>query len=102
MPSTITLRAYDGRPSQPEGLYQNVPIELAGKSVLIDVEVVDAPRDYNIILGRSFMYAMKVNASSVFHMMRFPHNGKIITLDQLIYYDLKPQSNPDNVLPTLG
>lgn len=27
VPSTITLRAYDGCPSQPEGLYQNVPIE---------------------------------------------------------------------------
>lgn len=42
MPSTISLRAYDGHPSQPQGLYQNVPIKLVGKMVLIDVEVMDA------------------------------------------------------------
>lgn len=45
VPSMITLRSYDGRPSQPQGLYKNVPIKLAGKTVLIDVEVVDAPLD---------------------------------------------------------
>jgi hypothetical protein len=72
VPSTITLRAYDGRPSQPEGLDKNVSIELAGKTVLIDVEVVDALLDYNILLERSDLYAMKAVASSVFCMMMFP------------------------------
>jgi hypothetical protein len=43
LPSAITLRAYDGRPSSPEGLFQNVPIELGGKTILIDIEVIDAP-----------------------------------------------------------
>jgi hypothetical protein len=31
IPSAITLRAYDGRPSSPEGLFQNVPIELRAR-----------------------------------------------------------------------
>ena len=75
-PSTITLRAYDGFLSQPEGLYQNVPIELEGKMVLIDIKVVDAPLDYNILLGRSYMYAMKAVSSLVFRTMMFPHAGK--------------------------
>jgi hypothetical protein len=26
LPSAITLQAYDGRPSSPEGLFQNVPV----------------------------------------------------------------------------
>ena len=50
-PSDITLRAYDGRPSTLVGLYQNVPVYLAGKMVLIDIEVLDAHLDYNILLG---------------------------------------------------
>jgi hypothetical protein len=66
IPSTITLRAYDGQPSSPEGLFQNVPIELGGKTILIDIEVIDAPLDYNILFGRSYMYTMKEVASSVF------------------------------------
>ena len=102
VPSIITLRAYDGQFSQPEGLYKNVPIELASKMVFIDVEVVDAPVGYNILLGLSYMYPMKAIALAVFHIMMFPHNGKIVPLDQLTYYDPKPQTNLDNVMPTLG
>jgi hypothetical protein len=32
LPSAITLRAYDGRSASPEGIFQNVPIELGGKN----------------------------------------------------------------------
>jgi hypothetical protein len=31
VPSTITLRDYDGRPSSLEGLFQNFLVELGGK-----------------------------------------------------------------------
>jgi hypothetical protein len=99
VPSAITLRAYDGRPSSPEGLFQNVPIELGGKTILIDIEVIDAPLDYNILFGRSYMYAMKAVASSVFRTMMFPHNGKIITIDQLTHYEPNHSTNIDNILP---
>jgi hypothetical protein len=77
IPSTIMLRAYDGHPSQPEGLYQNVLVELGGKMILIDIEFIDAQLDYNILFGRSYMYAMQVVASSVFRTMLFPTMGKL-------------------------
>nr|KUM45357.1 hypothetical protein ABT39_MTgene3430 [Picea glauca] len=48
------------------------------------------------------MYAMKVIASIVYRIMMFPHNGKIITIDQLTYYDPKSRLNLDHVLPTLS
>jgi hypothetical protein len=99
IPSAITLRAYDGRQSSPEGLFQNVPIELGGKTILIDIEVIDAPLNYNIFFGRSYMYAMKAVASSIFRTMMFPHNGKIITIDQVPHYKPNPSSNIDNILP---
>jgi hypothetical protein len=99
VPSTITLRAYDGRPTSSEGLCQNVPIELGGKTILIDIEVIDAPLDYNILFGRNYMYAMKAVASSVFRTMMFPHNGKIVTIDQLTHYEPNHSANIDNILP---
>jgi len=86
-PSAISLEAYDGRPSKPQGLYQNVPVKLGGKKVYIDIEVIDAPLDYNIILGRSFMYAMNAVASSVFHLLMFPLDGRVVTIDQLTFYE---------------
>ena len=41
-------------------------IKLAGKEVSIEVEVTDAPLDYNFLLGRSWTYAMSAIASVVF------------------------------------
>jgi hypothetical protein len=51
IPSTITLRAYDGRPSQPKVSFQNIPVEKGGKTILIDIEVIDSQLDYNIFFG---------------------------------------------------
>jgi hypothetical protein len=45
------------------------------------------------------MYAMKAVASSVFRTMMFPHNGKIITIDQVSHYEPNPSANIDNILP---
>jgi hypothetical protein len=101
IPSAITLRAYDGRPSSPEGFFQNVPVELRGKTILIDIEVINAPLDYNILFGRSYMYAMKEVASSIFWSMMFPHNGKIVTIDQVSHYEPNPSANIDNILPLI-
>ena len=58
---------------------------MGGKIVSIQVEVVDAPLDYNLLLGRNWFYSMIVVVFSVFHMLQFPHEGKIVTIDQLHY-----------------
>jgi hypothetical protein len=95
------LRAYDGRPSSPEGLFQNVHIELGGKTILINIEVIDARLDYNILLGHTYMYAMKAIASSVFQTIMFPHNGNIVTIDQVTHYEPNPSASLDNILPLI-
>jgi hypothetical protein len=83
--SPTMLRAFDGRGFHPHGLLQSLAVQLGGKTVSVDVEVVDAPLDYNLLLGRSWFYAMTVVASSVFRCVQFPHQGKIVTIDQLDY-----------------
>ena len=49
----------------------------------VEVEVIEAPLDYNLILGRSWNYAMSVIASTIFWVVVFPHEGKLVTIDQL-------------------
>jgi hypothetical protein len=46
------LRAFDGRGFHPHGILQSLAIQLGGKTVSVDVEVVYAPLDYNLLLGR--------------------------------------------------
>jgi len=48
------------------------------------------------------MYTMKVITSFVFHLMMFPHEGKVVTLYQLTYYEPQPATNVDNVFPIVG
>lgn len=101
MPSLMTLRAYEDHPSQPQGIFQDVPLELIGNTILIDIEVVDAQVGYNIILGHIDMYSMKGIASNNFYFMISPHEGEIVTIDQLTYYDTKPSSALNNVFPVV-
>jgi hypothetical protein len=79
--SPMMLRTFDGRGFHPHGLLQSLPIQLDGKTVIVDVEVVDTPLDYNLLLGRSWFYSMNVIASSVFRCVQFPHQGKIVIVD---------------------
>ena len=58
-PSTSTLWAYDGHPTKYQGILPHIPITLAEKIVLIDIEVGNAKLDYKLLLGRSYMYTMK-------------------------------------------
>ena len=44
---------------------------------------------------------MRAVASTVFHLMMFPHEGKIVTVDQLTYHDLQGLTTPANVIPTI-
>ena len=80
-PSSITLRAYDVHPTKSQGILPHFPITLAGKTVLIEIEVFNTQLDYNLLLGRSYMYAMRVVASTIFHLMMFSHKGKIMMVD---------------------
>ena len=51
--SPTTLKAFDGRGFHPYGLLLAIHIELGGKLVSIHIEVIDAPLDYNLLLGRN-------------------------------------------------
>ena len=52
-PSHTISKAFDGNSFPPHGVVTAFPIELGGKIVQVDVEVVDAPIYYNLLLGRN-------------------------------------------------
>ena len=51
----------------------------------VEVEVIDAPMDYNLLLGRSWTYTMCAIPSVIFLVVLFPHEGNLVTLDQLSF-----------------
>jgi hypothetical protein len=92
-PSPTLLTVFDGRSFRPHGIIPSFPVQLGGKTVCVEVEVVDAPIYYNLLLGRSWTYSMQAVVATVFRVLLFPHEGRIVTIDQLSF------SQP---YPTLG
>ena len=60
----MRLKAFDGRTYKPCGIINNLHVEIGGKIVNIDVEVVDGPLEYNILLRRPWVYAMTAIVST--------------------------------------
>ena len=76
--SPIVLKAFDGHVFKTHGILTALPIEIGGKIISIDAEVIDVALDYNLLLGSTWFYVMKVVASTIFRLLHFPHQGKIL------------------------
>jgi hypothetical protein len=85
--SQNTLKSFNNSDFKPYGVLPSLPITLEGKMVQVEVKVFDAPLDYNILLGRSWIDSMHVVVSTLFHVVRFPHQEKVITIDQLAFFN---------------
>jgi hypothetical protein len=51
--SPTMLTTFDSHYFHPHGILPAFPVQLGGKTVEVDVEVVDAPLEYNLLLGRN-------------------------------------------------
>jgi hypothetical protein len=68
-----TLKAFNGSGFKPYGVLPSLSITLEGKSVNVEVEVFDAPLDYNLLLGRRWIDSMHAVVSTLFRVVHFPH-----------------------------
>jgi hypothetical protein len=84
-PVTQNLLDFNRRTSQPLGILPQFPVTLGGKIVFIDVMVVRDPLDFTLLLGLDYVYAMKDIVSTLFCVIYFPQNGRIVTIDQLSF-----------------
>jgi hypothetical protein len=58
----------------------------------IEVEVFSASLDYNILLGMSWTYSMQAMVVKFFWVLLFPHEGQIVSIDQLSLSHPDPSS----------
>jgi hypothetical protein len=47
--------------------------------------VVHDPLDFDLLLGRDYVYDMKAIMSTLFRVIYFPHDGRVVTIDQLSF-----------------
>jgi hypothetical protein len=85
--SQNTLKAFNGSGFKPYGVLPSLPVTLEGKTIQVEVEVFDAPLDYNLLLGRSWVDSMHAVVSTLFCVVHFPHQGKIVTVHQLSFFN---------------
>jgi hypothetical protein len=71
---------FDRRGFHPNGFLQSLPIQFSGKTITVDVKVVDAPLDYNLLLGRSWFYAMNSLPRQFFDVSNFLNREKLSLL----------------------
>ena len=67
----------------------------------MDVMVVPGPLDFNFLLGHDYTYAMGALVSSLFRVVCFPHEGQIVTIDQLSFFGPNMKYGPPSSLPIL-
>jgi len=91
--SPTLLTAFNGRSFKPHEIIPSFSIQLGGKIVSVEVEVVNAAINYIFLLGRSWTYAMTVIMSYVFRVVHFPHEGNIIMINQLYYTRNNPNTS---------
>ena len=60
------LLAFDRRTCIAMGILAQTTITLGGKIVLVDFMVIEDPLDFNMVLGRDYVYAMQATMSTFF------------------------------------
>ena len=66
VPATDQILDFNRRPNTPLGILPQLSITLERKNVYIDVMVVQVPLVFNLLLGRDYVYPMKVIVSTLF------------------------------------
>ena len=82
-----TLKDFNGTWFKPYGVLPLLYITLEGKAVNFKVEAFDAPLDYNLLFGCSCIDSMCAVFSTLFDVLFFLHQGKVVTVDQISLFN---------------
>jgi hypothetical protein len=99
--SSTMLTSFDGHSFYPHGIIPTFPVQLGGKTMEVDVKVVDAPLDYNLLLGHHWTYDMTAIISSIFHTLLFPNDGNIMMIDQFSFEYTIPNASIGPSIPMI-
>ena len=95
------LLMFDRRTCIALGILSQTPITLGGKTILFEFMVIEDPLDFNMLLGRDYVYSMQAVVSTFFRVMYFNYGEEIITIDRLDFLDPSPDPTRDQVFPLL-
>ena len=90
--SMTMLTDFDGRSFQPHEIIPTFLVQSGGKTVEVDVKVVDSSLECNLLLECNRTYSMTKVVSSIFNTFCFPNEGKILMIDQLSFMHASPNS----------
>ena len=96
------LIAFDERSFSLYEVFIALPITVGVKNITVEVEVIDCPVEYDVLLGRNWTYAMKIVPSTMFHTISFPHLRKRVTIDQLDFCTTNLRTNTETTIPLVG
>jgi hypothetical protein len=99
--SSNMLISFDVHSFCPHDILPVFPVQLGGKTIEVEVEVVDAPLDYNLLLGHNWTYSMIIIVSSILCTLCYPHEGKIMTIDQLSFMFSSPNASIGLSIPVI-
>src|SRR5271168_475590 len=100
LPEMRNITGFDKGTSRPLGILPNVPITLRRKTVHMNVMVVQGPLDYNLFLGRDYIYCMGAIVSSLFRVMCFSHEGRMVKIVDQMFFPCSHIAN--NQMPSLN
>jgi len=97
--SPTLLTEFDSHSHRLHGIIPGFHICVGGKVINIEVEIVDANRDYNLLLGRNWICEIDCIVSSLLNIICFPHEGIIVKIGQLDYSLGDSQVTSDSTIP---
>jgi hypothetical protein len=81
--SPTWLIAFDDHSFRPYEIIPSFPVHLGGKTVCLE---------YNLLIKRSWSYAIHAVVVTFFQVLLFPREGRIVTIDQLSFSRPNPSS----------
>lgn len=102
IPSSTLLTIFDGNSHRPHEIFPFFLIRVGGKVVNVEVEILDVNLNYNLLLGQNWVYVMEIVVSSLFCILSFPHNGRIIMVDKLAHSPNDSNASSDSVFPLVN
>jgi hypothetical protein len=81
--SATLFKSFDGDMFYLHGIIISLPIKLCHKTILVVVEVVDAPLQYILLLVQTLFYDMITFVSSIFRVLCLPYQGKIMIINEI-------------------
>ena len=77
--TTMIIRAFDGTLRKVQGEIE-LAIGIGPRSFMVNFQVIKVDSPYNMLLGRPWLHAVGVVASTLHRRLKFPFEDQLITL----------------------